>query len=43
MQISIDIPDSLIKEISFGFNDPEREVKYLLASKLVESGRISTG
>jgi len=37
------MPDSLLKEISFGLNDPEREKKLILASKLVESGRISTG
>lgn len=42
MQITIDMPDSFIKEIS-GFTTPEREVKFMLASKLVESGRISTG
>jgi len=39
----IDLPDSLLKEISVGPVDPEREVKLLLAVKLVEMGRISTG
>lgn len=43
MKITIDIPDSFLKEISFGFLDPEREIKFILASKMIESGRISTG
>jgi len=43
MKVVIDLPDSLLKEISFGFTDPEREIKFLLAVKLVEIGRISTG
>jgi predicted HTH domain antitoxin len=43
MQITIDMPDSFMKEISFSFTAPEREIKFILASKLVESGRISTG
>lgn len=43
MQITIDMPDSFMKEISYGFTAPEREIKFMLASKLVESGRISTG
>ena len=43
MKVVIDLPDSLIKEISFGFLDLEREVEFLLAVKLVEMGRISTG
>lgn len=43
MRITIDLPDSLVKEISFGFPKPEREVKFLLTVKLVEMGRISTG
>lgn len=43
MQITIDLPDSLLKEISFGLDEPEKEVKFILAAKLVESGRISSG
>lgn len=43
MQITIDVPDSLLKEISFGTQEPEREIKFILAARLVESGRISTG
>ncbi len=43
MKVVIDLPDSLIKEMSFGFPDLEKEVKFLLAVKLVEMGRISTG
>jgi len=43
MQITIDIPESFLKEISLGIAEPEREIKFLLASKLVESGRISSG
>lgn len=43
MQITIDVPDSFLKEISFGFIEPEREIKFILAAKLVEAGRISTG
>jgi len=43
MRVVIDLPDSFIKEISFGFAKPERHVKLLLAVKLVEMGRISTG
>lgn len=43
MQITIDLPDSLLKEISFGLDEPEREIKFILAAKLVESGRISSG
>ena len=43
MRVMIDLPDSLLKEISLGFVDPEREIKFLLAAKLVEMGRISTG
>ncbi len=39
MQITIDIPDSFLKEISFGFLDPEREIKFILASKMIESGK----
>jgi len=43
MRVTIDLPDSLLKEISFGSADPEREIKFLVAVKLVEIGRISTG
>ena len=43
MRVTIDVPDSFLKEISFGFIKPEREIKFLLAVKLVEAGRISTG
>ena len=43
MQIVIDMPDSLFREISYGYLDPQREVQFILASRLVESGRISTG
>jgi len=43
MRIVIDLPDTLLKEISPGYADPEREVKFILAVKLVEMGRISTG
>ncbi len=43
MQITIDVPDIFLKEISLGFAEREREIKFLLASKLVESGRISSG
>jgi len=43
MKVIIDLPDNLLKELSFGFADLEREVKFLLAVKLVEMGRISTG
>lgn len=43
MKVTIDVPDSFFKDASFGFIDPEREVKYILAAKMVESGRISTG
>jgi len=43
MKFVIDLPDNLLKEISFGSADPEREIKFLLAAKLVEIGRISTG
>ena len=43
MRIIIDLPDTLLKEISLGYADPEREVKFILAAKLVEMGRISTG
>jgi predicted HTH domain antitoxin len=43
MKVVIDLPDSLLKEILFGFADPEKEIKFLLAVKLVEMGRISTG
>ncbi len=43
MRVIIDFPDSLLKEILFGFADPEKEIKFLLAAKLVEMGRISTG
>lgn len=43
MQITIDMPDSFLKELASGWLDAEQEVKLLLASKLVESGRISTG
>ncbi|MEA3359960.1 MAG: UPF0175 family protein [Thermodesulfobacteriota bacterium] len=43
MQVTIDVPDSFLKEISFGFLKPEREIKFILAVKLVEAGRISTG
>lgn len=43
MKVTIDVPDSFFKDASFGSIDPEREVKYILAAKMVESGRISTG
>ena len=43
MKVIIDLPDNLLKEISFGYADLEREIKFLLAVKLVEMGRISTG
>jgi len=43
MQVTIDVPDSFLKEISFGFFEPEKEIKFILAAKLVEAGRISTG
>jgi len=43
MRVVIDFPDNLLKEISFGFVKPEKHVKLLLAVKLVEMGRISTG
>jgi|LGVD01.1.fsa_nt_gb predicted HTH domain antitoxin len=43
MRVTIDVPDSFFKEISFGFIKPEREIKFILAVKLVEAGRISTG
>jgi len=43
MQVTIDVPDSFLKEISFGFAKPEQEIKLLLAVKLVEAGRITTG
>ena len=43
MKVTIDLPDNLLKELSFGFTDLEREIKFLLAVKLVEMGRISTG
>ncbi len=43
MQITIDVPDTFLKEISFGYIDPEKEIKFLLAVKLTEAGRISTG
>lgn len=43
MRVIIDLPDSLLKEISFGVTELQKEVKYLLAVKLVEMGRISTG
>lgn len=43
MQITIELPDSLLKELSFSMRDPEREVKIILAARLVEYGRISTG
>ncbi|MEK7397960.1 MAG: hypothetical protein AAB116_13585 [Candidatus Poribacteria bacterium] len=39
MKVTIDLPDSLLKELSFGFTDLEREIKFLLAVKLVEMGR----
>lgn len=43
MQITIDFPDSFLKEMYLGLAEPEKEIKFLLASKLVESGRISSG
>ena len=43
MKITIDLPDSLLKELSYGFTDLEKEIRFLLAVKLVEMGRISTG
>ena len=43
MQVVIDVPDVFVKEISYGFTDPAREVTFLLAVKLIEAGRISTG
>jgi predicted HTH domain antitoxin len=43
MKVTIDLPDSLLKELSYGFTDLEREIKFLLAVKLVEMERISTG
>jgi len=43
MRITIDVPDSFLKEISFGFIRPEIEIKFILAVKLIEAGRISTG
>jgi len=43
MQITIDVPDSFLKELSLGFAKPEQEIKLLLAVKLVEAGRITTG
>jgi predicted HTH domain antitoxin len=43
MKVTIDLPDSLLKELTFGFTDLEKEIKFLLAVKLVEMGRISTG
>lgn len=43
MKVTIDLPDNLLKEISFNFADLEREIKFMLAVKLIEMGRISTG
>ena len=43
MQVTIDVPDTFLKEVSFGFVKPEREIKFILAAKLVEAGRISSG
>lgn len=43
MQVTIDVPDSFMKELSFGFTAPELEIKFILAVKLIEAGRISTG
>ncbi len=43
MQITIDVPETFFKEVSFGYADPEKEIKFLLAAKLTEAGRISTG
>jgi len=43
MRVTIDVPDSFLKEISFGFIKPEIEIKFILAVKLIEAGRISTG
>ena len=43
MHITIDVLDSFLKEISLGFAKPEQEIKLLLAVKLVEAGRITTG
>ena len=43
MKVTIDLPDNLLKELSFGFADLDRELKFLLAVKLIEMGRISTG
>jgi len=43
LRVVIDFPETLVKEISFGFTDPEMDIKFLLAVKLVEIGRISTG
>ena len=43
MQIVIDVPDTFMKEISFGFTDPLKDMRMMLAVKLIEIGRISTG
>ena len=43
MQVVIDLPDAFVKEISSGFADPLKEIKMMLAVKLIEVGRISTG
>ena len=43
MKVIIDLPDSLLKEMAFGFTEPQKEIKRLLAAKMVEMGRISTG
>jgi hypothetical protein len=39
MKVTIDLPDNLIKELSFSFADLDRELKFLLAVKLIEMGR----
>ncbi len=43
MQVVLDFPDAFIKEISFGFTDPLKDIRMMLAVKLIEIGRISTG
>ena len=43
MQLVIDVPDVFVKDISFGLTDPLTDLKMILAVKLIEIGRISTG
>ena len=43
MQIVLDVPDVFMKEISFGLTDPLKDIRMMLAVKLIEIGRISTG